>query len=147
MIKEPIKLIEQVALSIGSVRTFKYQDKILNNAQPNNLNYQVTVETDGYFQSINEAMTLSLNMSVMSFVKEDELSVQDKAMQIGLNIIYKLIDEGLSIKDYTVLLFTKYTDDSCSGARFTLNIVLPLNFCPVDDSEDEVLIPTIKLNI
>lgn len=146
MIYTIVEAIKKAALMHKAVLTFKYQDRILINAQPNNSYYQVIVETDGYFQNYGEVHTLSLNIDILGFVKDDnELEVQDIAGQIGLSIINKAVNDNrwlMSLKDYNILLFTKTTDDSAAGARITVNLVVPsfIDYCTEDDnflSEEE----------
>ena len=140
MIHSIVEAIKKAALMHKAVLTFKYQDRILINAQPNNSYYQVIVETDGYLRQLGDKHSLSLNMDILGFVKDDnELEVQDIAGQIGLSIINKAIDDNrqlMALQDYSMLFFTKNTDDSAAGVRITLNLVVPsfIDYCTEDDN-------------
>lgn len=139
MIKEIIDCFQKWALKHKDVHTFKYQDEMLINSQPNNKPYSVIIETDGYFQSVRDNHTLSINMDILGFVDVDEVTTQDIACQIGLSLINKVVDENrnlLALRDYSILLFTKKTGDRCSGARFTINFVVPsfIDWCTEQDN-------------
>lgn len=134
MIHQIIEAFKETALKHKAVWTFKYQDKILINAQPNNTYYQVIIETDPYFQQYGENHILTINMDIMGFVEEDEVTTQDIASQIGLSIINKVVNDNrrlISLKGYSILLFTKSTDDLSAGARFTIQITVPsfIDYC------------------
>ena len=136
MIDQVINAFKDASLKHKAVWTFKYQDKI--NLQPNNKHYSVSIETDGLFSSSAYGLVLTLNMNVLGFVEVNEQTTQDIASQIGLSIINRVIKENrniLSLKDYSILLFTKRTDDVCSGARFTIQISVPefIDYCIEDD--------------
>lgn len=134
MIYTIIKAFEEAALRHKAVNTFKYQDQI--NLQPNNKYYEVVVESDPYFNYPNGYLTL--NMNVLGFVENSELETQDIAFQIGLSIINKLesFNRALfNIRNYTILGFTKKTDDLAAGMRFTITaeVPLPIDLCAEPD--------------
>lgn len=147
MIYQIVEAFKKTALMHKAVLTFKYQDRILINAQPNNDYYQVIIETDPYFRQVtNSNHILSLNMDVLGFVRDkSESEIQDIASQIGLSIINKVISDNpsfLSLQGYSILLFTKSTDDSSAGARFTIELLVPsfIDYCTEPDyflSEEE----------
>lgn len=134
MIYSIIEAFKEAALRNKYVFTFKYQDKILINAQPNNKYYEVVIETDPYFRQNGENLILTLNMNVLGFVDVDELNTQDIASQIGLSIINKVVTDNrmiMSLNSYNILLFTKTTDDVAAGARFTIELTVPsfIDYC------------------
>lgn len=134
MIYQIVEAFKEVALRHKGVFTFKYQDKILINAQPNNKYYEVIIETDPYFGESGQNHTLTLNMDVLGFVDIDELTTQDIASQIGLSIINRVVNQNrmiMSLSSYSIMLFTKNTDDVCAGARFTIQLVVPsfIDYC------------------
>ena len=65
MIYQIVEAFKETALRHKGVFTFKYQDKILINAQPNNKYYEVIIETDPYFGQVGDNHTLTLNMDVL----------------------------------------------------------------------------------
>ena len=158
MIYSIVEAIKETALKHKGVMTFKYQDKLLTNAQPNNQYYEVIVETDGYFKQVKDIHTLSINMSVLGFVDKSELETQDICSQIGLSIINKVCQDNsglMSLIGYSILLFTKRTDDSASGARFTIELAVPsfIDWCSeqnnwlTDEEYEEKIKESDKLNL
>lgn len=158
MIYSIVEAIKETALKHKGVMTFKYQDKLLTNAQPNNQYYEVIVETDGYFKQVKDIHTLSINMSVLGFVDKSELETQDICSQIGLSIINKVCQDNswlMTLLGYSILLFTKRTDDSASGARFTIELAVPsfIDWCSeqnnwlTDEEYKEKIKESDKLNL
>lgn len=158
MIYSIVEAIKETALKHKGVMTFKYQDKLLTNAQPNNQYYEVIVETDGYFKQVKDIHTLSINMSVLGFVDKSELETQDICSQIGLSIINKVCQDNswlMTLIGYSILLFTKRTDDSASGARFTIELAVPsfIDWCSeqnnwlTDKEYEEKIKESDKLNL
>lgn len=139
MINQIIEAFKQVALQNKAVWTFKYQDSILINAQPNNKNYSVIIESDPIMDFNNNVGTITLNMDVLSFVDVAEVETQDISSQIGLSIIHKVVDNNrsiMSLKNYSILFFTKKSDDVSAGCRFTIQLAIPefINYCTLEDS-------------
>lgn len=139
MIYQIVEAFKETALRHKGVFTFKYQDKILINAQPNNKYYEVIIETDPYFGQVGDNHTLTLNMDVLGFVDIDEVTTQDIACQIGLSIINKVVADNrmiMSLNNYSILCFTKNTDDVSAGARFTIELTVPsfIDFCTEPDN-------------
>lgn len=139
MIYQIVEAFKETALRHKEVFTFKYQDKILINAQPNNKYYEVIIETDPYFGQVGDNHTLTLNMDVLGFVDIDEVTTQDIACQIGLSIINKVVADNrmiMSLNNYSILCFTKNTDDVSAGARFTIELTVPsfIDFCTEPDN-------------
>lgn len=139
MIYQIVEAFKETALRHKGVFTFKYQDKILINAQPNNKYYEVIIETDPYFGKVGDNHTLTLNMDVLGFVDIDEVTTQDIACQIGLSIINKVVADNrmiMSLNNYSILCFTKNTDDVSAGARFTIELTVPsfIDFCTEPDN-------------
>ena len=158
MIYSIVEAIKETALKHKGVMTFKYQDKLLTNAQPNNQYYEVIVETDGYFKQVKDIHTLSINMSVLGFVDKSELETQDICSQIGLSIINKVCQDNswlMTLIGYSILLFTKRTDDSASGARFTIELAVPsfIDWCSeqnnwlTDEEYEKKIKESDKLNL
>lgn len=145
MIYRIVEAFKEGSLRHKAVWTFKYQDRILINAQPNNKYYQVILETDGYFDQKNDqALSLTINLDILGFVEVDEQTTQDICSQIGLSILNKVVNENrdiMSLEGYSILLFTRYSDDAAAGARFTIRLAVPqfIDYCIDEDYflEDE----------
>ena len=139
MINQIVEAFKQVALQNKAVWTFKYQDSILINAQPNNKNYSVIIETDPLMSFNSNTGTITLNMDVLSFVNSTECEIQDIAAQIGLSILHKVVDANrriMSLSNYSILFFTKKTNDVSAGCRFTIQLSIPefIDYCTLEDS-------------
>lgn len=139
MIYSIVEAFKDVALRNKAVWTFKYQDSILINAQPNDKSYSVIIETDPLMSFNSSNGTITLNMDIMSFVDSTECEVQDIAAQIGLSIIHKVVDTNrsiMSLSNYSILFFTKKSDNVCAGCRFTIQLTIPefINYCTLEDS-------------
>lgn len=146
MIQDFVELFKNIALRHKLVRTFRYQDKILNNAQNNYRNFQVYMDTVSLHQ---------LNITTNIFTSEFEFyilsqadgtsgntiaDVQGLAFTIGVDILGYIenndeYDGILSLHDYSILTIDHYSDDDSCGIK--LSVVLatpsPLNLCELDD--------------
>lgn len=130
MLQEVITKFREESLKL--VPTFKYEDQILTNAQPNNKHFSVIIESDPYI-TFNQDYSgvIQLNMDVLAS-GENELSIQNKAIIYGMEIIDKTFSNNrdlLSLISYDILCFTKYTDDECAGCRFTIKLAVPYQWC------------------
>lgn len=155
MINDFVEIFKNLALRHKGVYTFRYQDKIFNNAQNNHRTYQVYLDTVSLH---------NLNITTNIFTSEFELyilaqpngeegnkieDVQTYAFTIAVDLLgaldnwdeYKGI---LSLHDYSILTLSNYTDDASAGVK--LSVVLetpsPLNLCSLDDNfNDEPYTP------
>lgn len=137
MIYSIVETFKECALRNKAVLTFKYQDQILINAQPNNKHYSVIIETDPMMNFTKNGV-LTLNMDVLSS-GQNELEIQDIASQIGLSILLKVGSvrpDILNLLSYSILFFTKRTDDMCAGCRFTIQYQIPefIDYCTMDEA-------------
>lgn len=145
MLTQIVDIIKNISLRHKGVKTFKYQNKIYNNAQNNHLCYQVYLSTVSHHQ---------LNITTNIFKQEYTLyilgqpdndkkvvDIQDDCYTIAVNILGYLDNHPdykgvLSVYDYDILTLSEYTDDNSSGVR--LSIVLetpsPLNLCELYDN-------------
>ena len=139
MIYQIVEAFKETALRHKGVFTFKYQDKILINAQPNNKYYEVIIETDPYFGQVGDNHTLTLNMDVLGFVDIDDGPPHDNPCQLGPSTNNPGVADHRMIKslnNYSILCFTKNTDDASAGARFTIELTVPsfIDFCTEPDN-------------
>lgn len=146
MLRDIVEIIKNVSLRHKGVRTFKYQDKIYNNAQNNNETFQVYLDDVSYHN-----LNITTNIFKVEFtmfiltqpkdVEEEILKAQDEAYTIAVNIMgyidnmdaYKGI---LSVYDYSIMTLSKYSDDVSAGVRLSLvlSIPSPLNLCTLEDN-------------
>lgn len=147
MLKDVIDILKNVSLRHKGVRTFRYQNDMLNNAQNNHKTYQVYLDTVSLHQLniTTNIFTSSFELYILS--QADGTSgntiedVQNYAFTIAVDILgaldnwdeYKGI---LSIHDYSILTVSEYSDDNSSGVKLSLVLETPspLNLCTLDDN-------------
>ena len=148
MLTELVDIIKNIALRHKGVRTFRYQDRLLNNAQNNFETYQVYLDTTQYHQLniTTNIFKVELQLYVLGHPTQEKgiLAVQDEAYTIATDILayidtkddYKGI---ISLYDYSIITLDHFTDDDSAGVR--LSIVLatpsPVNLCSLDDNFNE----------
>ena len=147
MIKDFVELFKNIALRHKLVKTFRYQEKIYNNAQNNYKTYQVYLDTISLHQ---------LNITTNIFTSEFELyilsqpdgtsgntilDVQNDAYTIACDIMAFIDTQDeyrgiLSVYDYSILTLSHYTDDSSAGVKLSLVLEMPspLNWCTLDEN-------------
>lgn len=163
MLTDIVDIIKDIALRHKGVRTFRYQDKLLNNAQNNHETFQVYLDTAQYHELniTTNIFRVELQLYVLGHPTQEKgiLEVQDEAYTIATDILayidtkdeYKGI---ISLYDYSILTLDHFTDDDSAGVR--LSVVLatpsPVNLCTLDDNfndepyapepEPEIHVPT-----
>ena len=161
MLKDVVNIIKDISLRHKGVRTFRYQSKILNNAQNNHKMYQVYVD-DISLHELNITTNIfkaQFEIYILGFVDDENtvLDVQNNAYTIACDIMAKIdIDDAykgvLSVYDYSILTLSHYTDDNAAGVKLSLVLQMPnpVNLCTLDDNfndepyEDE---PDNEINI
>lgn len=146
MIKDIIDVLKNASLRHKGIKTFKYQGKILINAQGGNRYYQVVVDDVSYHRlNITTGIFVSeVNMYILGFPSKDKdsiLDVQNNAITIACDIM-QFIDSQeeyqgvLSVYDYSFLTLANYTDDNAAGVRLTLSLKVPnpINLCEYEDN-------------
>lgn len=150
MIQDFVDLFKNIALRHKLVRTFRYQDKVLNNSQNNFKTFQVYMDTVSLHQ---------LNITTKIFTSEFELyilsqpdgtsgntvlDIQNNAYTIACDIIAFIegseeYDGVLSILDYSLLTLSEYTDDRSAGIKLSLRLQMPnpVNLCTLQDNFDD----------
>ena len=145
MLKDVINILKDISLRHKGVRTFRYQSKILNNAQNNHKTYQVYVD-DISLHELNITTNIfkaQFEIYILGFVDDENtvLDVQNNAYTIACDIMAKIdIDEAykgvLSVYDYSILTLSHYTDDNAAGVKLSLVLQMPnpVNLCTLDDN-------------
>lgn len=145
MLKDVVNIIKDISLRHKGVRTFRYQSKILNNAQNNNKTYQVYVD-DISLHELNITTNIfkaQFEIYILGFVDDENtvLDVQNNAYTIACDIMAKIdIDDAykgvLSVYDYSILTLSHYTDDNAAGVKLSLVLQMPnpVNLCTLDDN-------------
>lgn len=143
MIQSIIDIVREISLRHKAVRTFRYQDKTLNNAQNNFKGYQVYVSDYNYHQ-----LNITTNIFTSEFqiyilnqpTKESEsiLETQDMAFTIAVDIL-AFIDNHftyMSVYDYSIIAVSHYTDDDSAGVKLSvvLQVPSPLNICDYENN-------------
>lgn len=145
MLKDLIELIKDVSLRHKGVKTFRYQDDRINNAQNNHAYYQVYVD-DVSLHQINITTNIfkaEFQVYILGFVDDehDELDVQDNAYTIACDMLAYLDTKDeykgvLSVYDYSILTISHYTDDSSAGVKLSVVLELPnpVSMCELDEN-------------
>ena len=145
MLKDVINILKEISLRHNGVRTFRYQSKILNNAQNNHKTYQVYVD-DISLHELNITTNIfkaQFEIYILGFVDDENtvLDVQNNAYTIACDIMAKIdIDDAykgiLSVYDYSILTLSHYTDDNAAGVKLSLVLQMPnpVNLCTLDDN-------------
>ena len=145
MIKDFVDLFKNIALRHKLVRTFRYQDKVLNNQQNNFKTFQVYMDTVSLHQ-----LNITTNIFTSSFEfyilgQADGTSgntnadVQGLAFTIAVDILGYIennheYDGILSLHDYSILTIDHYSDDDSCGCKLSVILATPspLNLCELD---------------
>lgn len=143
MIESIIEILKEIALRHKLVRTFRYQDKMLNNAQNNYKGYQFYV-SDYNFHQLNittNIFTSEFQIYIINQPNKEEdaiLKVQDDAFEIAVDVM-AYIDNNftyMSVYDYSIICLSHYSDDDSAGVKLSLVIQVPspLNMCEYEDN-------------
>lgn len=153
MIVEIVDIFKNLFLRHKGVRTFRYQDKLLNNAQNNFLPFQIYMSTSQLHQLniTTNIFRVELNFEILAMPtpEMDVVHTQDFAYTIATDVLaaidtwedYKGI---LSLYDYDIMTIDHYTDDDSAGARMSVVLAMPspVNLCTLDDNfNDEPYVP------
>lgn len=152
MYKQIVEYIGTTALKHKAVKSFKYQKRIMINAQNNNAYIQFIIEDDTFMQWIKTAnvFTATFNIDIIGQPKDDTdiINVQSDALQIGAEIIQYISNDVtysnfISVYDYDFLAISHFTDDNSAGYRLSLELVIPnpVNLCTFNDNFSEDNIP------
>lgn len=147
MLKDIIEILENISLRHKGVRTFRYQSKILNNAQNNYGTFQVYCDDISMHQINITTNIFKAEFELYILGQADDtsgntiLDVQNNAYTIAVDILAKIdTDETfrgiLSVYDYSILTLSHYSDDNSSGVKLSLVLQMPspLNWCTLDDN-------------
>ena len=145
MLKDVINIIKDISLRHKSVRTFRYQSDILNNAQNNHKYFQVYVD-DVSLHQLNITTNIfkaEFQVYILGFVDADNdvLTVQNNAYTIAADIMAYIDTQEafkgvLRVYDYSILTLSHYTDDNAAGVKLSLVLEMPspVNLCTLDDN-------------
>lgn len=145
MINDIVGLLRGVFLRHKGVRTFKYQDSALNNAQNNHKYFQVYVD-DVSMHELNITTNIfkaTFDIYILGFPTEG-LSISDvqtNAYTIACDAMAYIdnMEEFrgvVSVYDYSIMTLSHYTDDDASGVKLTLTLEVPspVNLCSLEDN-------------
>lgn len=147
MLKDVIEIIKNVSLRHKGVRTFRYQDKMLHNAQNNYGTYQVYVDDVSLHQLNITTNIFKAEFQVYVLAQPNEesgntiLDVQNNAYTIAVDIMAYIDTQEafqgvLSVYDYSILTLSHFTDDDSAGVKLSLVLQMPspLNMCTLEDN-------------
>lgn len=148
MYKELINIIKNVCLRYKGVKTFRYQNIFLNNAQNNHATLQVYL-SDVTHHDLNisyqpQIFKAEFTLYILDTPTKDEggiLDVQDRCYDAALNIIAKIdsLEEYqgiLRVHDYSIMTISHYSDDDSAGVMLSLELEIPIaiNLCDIDSN-------------
>lgn len=141
MSKQLIEYIQNIAKQHKAVNYTSYKQQIDINHQNNYRYFQFNIDDEVLLekQLVEGILTARLNIDVLGFVTPDStpLIIQDTALHIMLDVIeYINNDNFVEVRDYSIVSFSNYTDDNCSGIRTSLTLVIPspINICEYKDN-------------
>ena len=153
MINEIVEYIATTFMKHIAVKSCKYQDKILINAQNSNPYVQVVIESDGAFAQwikTSNVFTITFNINILGLPSDDFkiLDVHNDTFQIGNEVLNYIENDNtykniISVYDFDFLSLTHYTDDNAAGWRMSLELVIPnpVNLCEYLNNFSEDNIP------
>lgn len=147
MINDFVEIFKNLALRHKGVKTFRYQDRIYNNAQNNYKTFQVYLDTVSLHQVNITTNIFTSEFEVYILAQPDGASgntvadVQNNAFTIAVDILAALDNwdeyEGiLSVHDYSILTLSNYSDDASAGVKLSVVLAMPspLNWCELEDN-------------
>lgn len=147
MLKDVIDILKDISLRHKGVRSFRYQDKMFNNAQNNYGTYQVYVDDISHHQLNITTNIFKAEFQIYILSQPDGtsgntiLDVQNNAYTIAVNIMAYIDTQEafqgiLSVYDYSILTLSHYSDDDSAGVKLSLVLQMPspLNWCTLDDN-------------
>lgn len=140
MIQDIVNIIRDISLRHKGVRSFSYKGEDLINAQNSHKYFQVVLD-DVSLHELNittNIFTVNLDIYVLGF-GDDVALVQDNAYTIAVDMIAWLDSHyigSVSVHDYSILTLSRFTDDSASGVKISLELAMPspLNLCEYEDN-------------
>ena len=153
MIQQLINYLLETAKRHKAVSYAAYKRDWNINDMHNHKYYQFIIDDECLLDTLvseSGILTLKLSAVVLGFVKTNEsvLKTQETALHIVLDWMEKIKTTNelqLQIRDYSILSFSEYTDDNCSGVKVDIQFVIPspVNLCEfennfIDKEEEEV---------
>ena len=150
MIKQLIDYILNIASKHKAVNYTAYLPYKNINDQHNNKYYQFIIEDEAMLnkQLIEGIDTINLDIDILGFINKDNdnLTVQDNCLHILLDVLEFIKNDNtqLEVRDYSIVSFSNFTDDRCSGIRCSLQLIIPspINICQYEDNFINKPIPT-----
>ena len=156
MIIQLIDYIQNIAKQHKAVNYTSYKQQIDINHQNNYRYFQFNIDDEVLLekQLVEGILTARLNIDILGFVTQEQtpLIIQDTALHIMLDVMEYINNDNLvEIRDYSIVSFSNYTDDNCSGIRCTLQLVIPnpINICEYKDNfieKEEIIEDELELN-
>lgn len=146
MLTELVDIFRDLSLRHKGVRCFRYQDKILNNAQNNYGTYQVYMSTTQYHQLniTNNIFRVEIELYILGQPKhggQTILDVQDDCYTIAADILAYIdvkpdYQSVMSLYDYDIVTLDHYTDDDSAGVKLSVVLAMPspVNLCELDNN-------------
>lgn len=155
MIRSIVDILRDISLKHKGVRTFRYQNDMVNNAQHNYNTYQVYVDTVSYHNMniTTNIFTSEFQIYILSQPTTEESGktvedIQTEAFTIAVDIIAYIDTKPefngiLRVHDFSILTLEGYTAQRSAGVKLSLVLEAPspLNLCEIDDNFGEPIEP------
>lgn len=146
MLEEIIDIIKTWCLRYKAVKSFKYQDNMLINAQNNNKYLQCILDDTSLHQLniTSNIFKATFDLYILGFVNHNENDtiehIQSICYDAAVRILYMIDNDSnyqgiIRVYDYSILTLSHYSDDNACGVKLTLDLVLPqpLDLCTIND--------------
>lgn len=138
--QEIIEVVRETFLRYKGVRVFRYQDRLLNNAQGNEDEIQVFCDSQtlSQFNVTTNIAKMEMNIFILRQPSDEKpiLVCQDDCYLVAANVVAKLdvLEDYrgiLSVYDWSIVTVDHVTDNDSAGVRLTLvlSIPNPANLC------------------
>lgn len=156
MLTQLIEYFMQAALMHKAVNHARYQSRILHNAQNSNGYMQFYIEDNPSFDLLisvpNRPFTFTVNIDILAWPNKDYtvLDAQDDALTVAVEWLHYIQNQNpfpgqLSVRDYSLLALSHFTDDDAAGQRLTVEFIIPdpINLCTYMDNFSEDYVPEV----
>lgn len=147
MLKDVVNILKDVSLRHVGVRTFRYNSKMLINAQNNYPGYQVYLDDVSYHQLniTTNIFRVDFNLHILGHPDDASgntiLDIQNDCYTIAADILAYIDTKPefygiLSVYDYSIITVSHFSDDDSAGVKLSLTLEMPspVNLCTLDDN-------------
>ena len=143
MISETINYLLGIASKHKLINSIGYKETYNFNDNHNDKQFQFIIDSTNLIEKnmTENVIKYKLEIYCLGFVKTNMtiLDIQDQATHMLIDFINYIDNDNtypIEVNDWSILSFSEYTDNKSSGARLTLDIIIPniLNLCEYRDN-------------